>query len=180
MIKRMVSLLLLMMVMIAGAMAPDGGPVAEEASSPNYVLESSVVASSGGESSSPGFSVSGVAGQTIEPGFAEGVEFNADNGFLNDSDLDADGIGGSEDLCPSQFAGCSDLDHDGCIDLPDPGRERRWRFVFPTPVGLPISWSGIHPWRPGRRACSMESSVPRTPPISTPRRRPASRHRNRN
>jgi len=117
---RMAFSLLLIVAMITGAMAPGGGAIAQEASSPSYVLESSVVASSGGESSSPGFSVAGVAGQTVAPGFAEGVEFTADNGFLNDSDLDADGVGGSEDLCPSEFAGCSDLDHDGCIDLPDP------------------------------------------------------------
>jgi hypothetical protein len=115
MIDRMAFSLLLMV-----AMAPYGGTVAEEASSPSYVLESSVVASSGGESSSPGYSVAGVAGQTVEPGFAEGVEFTADNGFLNDSDLDADGVGGSEDLCPTEFSSCFDLDHDGCIDLPDP------------------------------------------------------------
>jgi hypothetical protein len=103
-----------------GLLVLAGGAMAQEASSPSYILESSVLANSGGESSSPSYSVAGVAGQTVEPGFAEGVEFTADNGFLNDGDLDADGVGGSEDLCPTVFAGCLDLDHDGCIDLPDP------------------------------------------------------------
>jgi hypothetical protein len=94
--------------------------IAEEASSPSYTLDSSVVASSGGESSSPSYTLLGVAGQSVETGYIEGIEFNADNGFFNDSDLDGDGVGGSEDLCPTQFSGCLDLDHNGCVDSPDP------------------------------------------------------------
>jgi hypothetical protein len=99
---------------------PDGLPSAEEGSSPNYVLERAVLSAGGGESSSPSYSLLATAGQGVECGDAESPAFSTDTGFLNDIDLDSDGIAGLADMCPTQFAGCADVNADGCIDLPDP------------------------------------------------------------
>lgn len=115
------SRLLAVVACVAGILVLPGGlPSAEEGSSPNYVLERTVLSGGGGESSSPSYSLLATAGQGVECGDAESPAFSADTGFLNDIDLDSDGIAGLDDLCPTQFAGCADINVDGCVDLPDP------------------------------------------------------------
>lgn len=93
---------------------------AEEASSINYVMERSVLSGGGGESSSPNYSLVATAGQGVESGNADSAAYSTNIGYLNDIDLDSDGIYGLDDLCEAQFAGCLDLDGNGCIDFPDP------------------------------------------------------------
>jgi len=70
-------------------------------------------------SGSPTFSVDAVLGQSVQQGETTGVSFGANTGFFNDIDPDQDGILGTADLCPGEFAGCADVDEDGCIDVPD-------------------------------------------------------------
>jgi hypothetical protein len=105
---------------IALSVAGGSAPLAQESSSPDYVMQRAALTAGGGESSSPGYVLLAATGQCIEGGGAEGVAFAANAGFHNDIDLDGDGILGPEDLCPGQFAGCWDADANGCVDVPDP------------------------------------------------------------
>jgi len=104
---------------LAAAAACGSEALADEASSPNFSLESSTVGGGGGTGMSPNFEAVGVVGQVVESGSAGSPNFSASGGLLNDFDLDADNIAGGQDLCPVESAACWDLDLDGCIDVPD-------------------------------------------------------------
>jgi len=60
-----------------------------------------------------------VVGQPVTPGGLSSSGFGADSGYLNDIDLDGDGVLGPADQCPGQTAVCWDVDDDGCVDVLD-------------------------------------------------------------
>lgn len=94
--------------------------LAEEASSANFSMESSSFSGGGGNvSSSPSFSLTETLGEVVETGDSASANFSINGGFLNDIDLDNDGVLGEDDGCPAEFSGCADVDMDGCIDPPD-------------------------------------------------------------
>jgi len=84
-----------------------------------YVLESASAGTLGGASSSASYTGSAIAGQSTSSGEASSPSFSSSSGLLNDIDLDGDGVRGTDDMCPSDDATCSDTNVDGCIDLPD-------------------------------------------------------------
>src|SRR5438093_12558733 len=73
--------------------------IAQALTSPSYVLETSSAGVLGGESSSAGYSSSGIAGQATTCGSASSGSFSQNSGLLNDADLDGDGVRGSQDGC---------------------------------------------------------------------------------
>ena len=93
---------------------------AQEGASETYTLESSVMTMGGGTSESESYSLTDSMGLAAGGGEAASETFQAEFGLITILDADGDGISGANDLCPSQYAGCSDADGDGCVDSPDP------------------------------------------------------------
>lgn len=81
-----------------------------------YVLQKGVVSSGGGTISSGTYSVYGAAGQSSPIGDNASSEFSMNTGFLDDSDLDGDGVLKDRDACPLENSTGFDADVDGCID----------------------------------------------------------------
>ena len=94
--------------------------LAQEVSNGTYVLESSTMTMMAFTASSDAYTVTATMGQPVAGGLLSNAFFTVDVGYLNNLDADGDGVSGSFDLCPTQYAGCNDTNHDGCIDVPDP------------------------------------------------------------
>lgn len=65
------------------------------------------------------YSMNATVGAPFAAGLLDGETYALDVGFITSGDSDSDGIVGSIDLCPNEYAGCNDQNGDGCIDQPD-------------------------------------------------------------
>ncbi len=93
---------------------------AQEASSSNYIMQTSATTMAGGESESETYKAVVSVGLPAGGGEMSSASYTAEMSVVISSlDGDGDGVSGTDDICPTEYSGCYDLDFDGCIDVPD-------------------------------------------------------------
>ena len=85
-------------------------------SSENFSMEKGAFSGGGGDTGSDSFSILGTSGQSSPVGDSESGNFSSNTGFLDDTDLDGDGVLVDQDLCPLENSTGFDANVDGCID----------------------------------------------------------------